>query len=415
MFDALRPYDAAPTFYVPALVLDRNPQIVRWAQSAGAEIGIHGLAHNDYRMLSKDAQLTQISQAMNIFQREDITYQGFRNPYLGWNEDSLAVFRELGLTYDSNEAIIHKIIDPAELSPILRDSFERSLELFQAIPATEYNLRPHTEEGLLRIPTSIPDDEMIFDRLLMSVDRVGEVWSAVMRQVYELGGIYVLNLHPERGVLARSALDVLLACASKLALKVWITRPCDVLEWWRERARASLTIAAAGKGRWRIALTGAPRATIIVRNAKVSYTRATNWPGGDQLITNQKFQLEAPVFPGVALSPATPASVEEVLREQGYPVIRAETSEARHYAYYVDRPGGLGATRRERQQATSALVHDIEHGKTPLVRIGLWPSGKRAALSITGDVDSVTVQDFFLRIREVRRYTPPTQESAITN
>jgi peptidoglycan/xylan/chitin deacetylase (PgdA/CDA1 family) len=410
MFDALRPYDATPTYYVPALVLDRNPQIIRWAQSAGAEIGIHGLAHNDYRMLSKETQLAQISRAMNIFKREEVAFQGFRNPYLGWNEDSLSAFRELGLTYDSNEAVIHKIIDPTELPPILHDSFERSLELFQAISATEYNLRPHTEEGLLRIPTSIPDDEMLFDRLLLSADQVGEVWSTVMRRVYALGGIYVLNLHPERGILARSALDTLLACASNLALAVWITRPCDIVEWWRERAAASLTIESAGKGRWRIALTGAPRARLIVRNAKTSYTRATDWPDGDQLTSNQKFQLEAAVYPGVALSPTTPASVEEVLREQGYSVVRADAPEAQHYAYYLDRPGGLGATRRERQEATSALIHEIEHSDAPLVRISLWPDGKRAALSITGDVDSVTVQDFFLRILEVRRYTPTSQE-----
>jgi hypothetical protein len=42
----------------------------------------------------------------------------------------------------------------------------------------------------------------------------------------------------------------------------------------------------------------------------------------------------------------------------------------------------------------------------------LWPEGKRAALSITGDVDSVTIQDFFLRILEVRRYTPARRQAA---
>jgi hypothetical protein len=64
----------------------------------------------------------------------------------------------------------------------------------------------------------------------------------------------------------------------------------------------------------------------------------------------------------------------------------------------------LGDTRAARQQAASALVRQVEQGTAPLARIGVWPDGRRAAVSITGDIDSVTIQDFFLRILEVRRY-----------
>jgi hypothetical protein len=47
----------------------------------------------------------------------------------------------------------------------------------------------------------------------------------------------------------------------------------------------------------------------------------------------------------------------------------------------------------------------IEELAAPFLYFGCWPNGSRAALAISGDIDSVTVQDFFLRILEVRQQT----------
>jgi hypothetical protein len=71
---------------------------------------------------------------------------------------------------------------------------------------------------------------------------------------------------------------------------------------------------------------------------------------------------------------------------------------------YIDAPDGLGTTREEQVQRRSALVVQIEQSDAPLIHFGTWPNGSRAALAITGDIDSVTIQDFFLRVREVHRY-----------
>jgi hypothetical protein len=49
-------------------------------------------------------------------------------------------------------------------------------------------------------------------------------------------------------------------------------------------------------------------------------------------------------------------------------------------------------------------VQRIEELEAPLLHFACWPDGNRAALAITGDIDSVTVQDFFLRIIEVYQY-----------
>src|SRR5207248_5436709 len=100
----------------------------------------------------------------------------------------------------------------------------------------------------------------------------------------------------------------------------------------------------------------------------------------------------------------TPQEVVDFLQEQGYPVICCPEEEATLYALYLDMPEGLGTTRKEQVQRRSALVQQIEQVEAPLLRFGCWPDGHQAALAISGDVDSVTIQDFFLRILEVHQH-----------
>src|SRR5437764_10436214 len=242
--DALRQYNAAPTFFIPAVVLRRHPALLTEIAHCGAEIGIHGYTHNDYRTLSKNEQLEQTKQATLVFQKTQIPYEGFRNPYLGWTEDSIDTFASLNFTYDSNEAILHDVIDLSCLSQLLRSGYEKSLALFQAMPCNAYTLRPHFEVKLLRIPTSIPDDEMLFDRLRITDPKeVGGIWSKVMQRIYDLEGLYTLNLHPERGILCKQALDILLSYARSQPLPVWLVRLQDVAEWWKERSQFRLHIS----------------------------------------------------------------------------------------------------------------------------------------------------------------------------
>src|SRR5205814_5729138 len=136
--------------------------------------------------------------------------------------DSLDVFASLGFNYESNVAVLHDVVDLNTYSPLLQSGYAKSLELFQAAPCSIYALRPFFEGALLRIPTSIPDDEMLFDRLrITNPEEVGQIWSKVVERIYRLGGIYTLNLHPERAILCKRALDILLSCARNQPLSVW--------------------------------------------------------------------------------------------------------------------------------------------------------------------------------------------------
>jgi len=401
IISALDAHGAAPTFFIPAVVLARHPGLMAEVARRGCELGIHGYVHNDYRTLDPGAQRAQVRLAMDVFARASIPFQGFRNPYLGWSEDSPAVFAQLGLAYDSNEAVVHDVLDKAALTPQQRDGLAKSLALFQAIPCSAYTLRPLVEQGIVRIPTSIPDDEMLFDRLRLGAATIGRIWSDVMRRVYAHGGIYVLNLHPERGLLCRPALDHLLATASEQPLPVWIARLDEVAAWWKERMAFRLEVTPVGEGRWQVQARGTPRATLLARHVRVVAGEATPWVDADIRLSATTSVVEAERCPVVALSARTHPDVAAFLDEQGYAHVRAGAERAGAYALHLDLPDGLGATREERIRARSELLQQLVELDAPLVYFASWPSGHRATLAITGDIDSLTIQDFFLRIPEV--------------
>ncbi|MEO7000425.1 MAG: hypothetical protein ABI068_01290, partial [Ktedonobacterales bacterium] len=290
-------------------------------------------------------------------------------------------------------------------TPTLRSGFEKSLELFQAIAPSACSLRPHCEGALVRIPTSIPDDEMLYDRLRITDQRkLGDIWCEVLRHVYALGGIYTLNLHPERGVLCKPALNHLLAESQQQPLPVWLASLREVDTWWRERKDFTLAIESAGEGLWRIAATCTPRATVLARHITLDDTSVSAWYGPDVVVESRQFTAHADRCPCIALSTETPGEVEDFLHEQGYPTQRVAAGDATVYALFVDEPEGLGETRPQQIERRSALVAQIEALEAPLVRFGVWPDRARSALAVTGDIDSITVQDFFLRILEARQY-----------
>ncbi|MGO8948459.1 MAG: polysaccharide deacetylase family protein [Ktedonobacterales bacterium] len=400
----VRKYGGNPTFFIPAVVLRRHPELINEIALCGAEIGTHGYIHNDYRALSGASQHQQTQQALAVFNEAQLACQGFRNPYLGWTEDAVRSFEELGFGYDSNEAIIHDVVDIAKLTPTLRSGYLKSLSLFQAILPSAYTLRPHFEGGLVRIPTCIPDDEMLYDRLRITDQAMlGNIWCDVMSRVYKLCGIYTLNLHPERGVLCKPALDHLLAYSQHQPLPVWLASLREVETWWRERRGFRFAIEPSGEASWRVEAECAPRATILARHLRTD-TTVTPWSGVDGVIPARQFTVRAAESPGIALSHRTTNDVEHFLLEQGYPVARAQVEAASGHAHFLDMPDGLGKTRMEKIEKRSALLAEIEALEKPLIRFGVWPEHAHAALGITGDIDSVTVQDFFLRIIETRQH-----------
>lgn len=225
-----------------------------------------------------------------------------------------------------------------------------------------------------------------------------------MQRVYNLGGIYTLNLHPERAVLCRQSLDILLAFARNQTLPTWIASLRDIAQWWKERSQFTLSITPQGPGCWQVEAQCTPRATLLARHVVLEGQLAVPWFGDDLQVQSRRFTVKAAQCPCIGVSTETPQEVDTFLCEQGYPFVRCSPQDADAYAYYLDLPAGLGTTREEQIQRKSQLVQCIEELEAPLIQFGCWPDGSRAAISITGDIDSVTIQDFFLRVMEVQQH-----------
>ncbi|HEU5349381.1 MAG TPA: hypothetical protein VFU63_12295, partial [Ktedonobacterales bacterium] len=195
----------------------------------------------------------------------------------------------------------------------------------------------------------------------------------------------------------------LLSFSQQQELPVWVTSLRDIEQWWRERRQFSFSLEPSAEATWRVEATCAPRAVVLARHLTVDGAATSPWFGTESSVESRQFSVHCATCPCIALSPQTSSEVEDFLREQGYPVQRAGTATAPGYSLYLDMPNGLGQTRAEQIAQRSALVAEIEACEKPLLRFGIWPNRARAALSITGDIDSITIQDFFLRIVEARQ------------
>jgi hypothetical protein len=78
------------------------------------------------------------------------------------------------------------------------------------------------------------------------------------------------------------------------------------------------------------------------------------------------------------------------LQEQGYILDTGET--ATRCATYID------ATTLTSFASEVKFIEFIEKSDSPLVRYWRWPDGAKSALSITGDLDALTLLDYVPRL-----------------
>jgi hypothetical protein len=180
-----------------------------------------------------------------------------------------------------------------------------------------------------------------------------------------------------------------------------------VAAWWQERSAFRLHFAREAEGSWRVHASCTPRATILGHKVRVLAGETRPWRGAEQRLIGNEFVIEAERCPCIALSARTSPEVASFLGEQGYPCVQAAEEEAGRFALFLDAPDGLGRTRAEWIQARSELLGGLLTLDVPCISFGCWPSGHAAALAITGDIDSLTIQDFFLRVAEVAQAHGP--------
>ena len=383
-------FGVRPSWAITACILDRNRKSMQHFAERGVEFAIHGLVHDDHSLRSLDEQRASIARAAELFRAAGVPYRGFRCPFLRGNSATDQAVRDLGMLYHSTQPVV---FDTAlALGPRAEEAFRRTLRhLYSgAVDAATVAVRPSLRGGVIHIPVALPDDEIMVERLRLDEERQTAVWLATLEETWRRGELFTVQLHPERTDECAAALAATLSEARARRPAVWIATLERIAEWWRRRAQTRLEVMPLKDGRYRVRMEGDPAATLLVRG--LPEVDAEPWCGAARMARAAEFEVASTRKPVIGVSARTPSSVLAFLAEEGFPAERGE--DPARFGAWVDVAGAMN----EKQ-----ILDVVDSSTGPLVRLGRWPAGARSALSVTGDIDCMTLQDFALRLWETRR------------
>jgi peptidoglycan/xylan/chitin deacetylase (PgdA/CDA1 family) len=376
-----------PTCPITATVLARHPRGAMELAEGGMELAVHGLRHNDHLAESAATQSREIAEAVRLFEECGLQPKGFRAPYLRANAATAAAVRAVGLTYQSDTAIAFPV--PGLGTSVTPSVYQRALTMYRAADGRSVTTRPSVVDGIVRIPVAIPDDEMLVDRLHFSEAACARAWHSILETTHARGDLFTMQIHPERIDRSASALASVIERASSAEGGVWLARLDEIADWWLARHSCRIEMRIVGDGRAEFVVHGDPR----VRMSLV---------GGAQPIPpdlRHKRALVLPVdpMPAISVEPGTSESILQFLHDDGYLVVR-------------DRPApqsALHLDRRAHHVGELSMRRSITTGEHAVLALDRWPAGYRSALAVTGDIDALTVQDFWHRMRENGRPADP--------
>ena len=385
----LRRFDCGATFPITAVVLERNGDTISKYLKQNIEFAVHGYTHIDYSQLAPEEQLAHLRRAREIFADRGITAIGFRSPYLRCGTRLHAAIEAAGFSYVSNQPVMWDVLDADAFAPATYASYEQAIVFYAPWRANERLSLPQLCHHMVEIPVSLPDDEILLDRLGGETNGLVErAWRRILSQTYQRGELFTVQLHPERIAGCADGLSAVLAEARTLVPPVWFARLDEIATWWRARAAATVRITDAGDGGLRLVVAGPSGTTVLVRAVKVDVPTVP-WADGYRQVQTMTFTVRAPLRPFVGLSPIASPALAGFLRQQGY--IFEISEEGHRYPCYFDQTDFAA----EHERALLAQIEEMDH---PLVRLGCWPNGARSALAVTGDIDALTLWDYGLRL-----------------
>jgi hypothetical protein len=385
-------FDCGATFPVTAVVLKRNSdEIVRYLDQ-NVEFAVHGYAHVDSSRLSPEEQYAHLRRAREVFVNRGIEATGFRSPYLCRGAHLHAAAEAAGFSYVSNQPILWDVLDADAFGSSGRAAYQRAIAFYKPWHADERPSLPRVCNQLIEIPVSLPDDEILVDRLGGGNGLVEDAWRRILSQSHQRGELFTVQLHPERIAGCAGELSAVLAEARTLTPSVWLARLDEVATWWRARTRATAEITNAGDGRFHVMVVGPGGTTVLARAVEVE-APTVPWADGYQRVRgmtfDRPFAVRASRRPCIGLSPPTSPGLASFLRQQGYIVETGEDGQC--YSHYFDQTEFIAEQERP-------LLAQIEGSNRPLLRLGRWPDGARSALAVTGDIDALTLWDYGYRL-----------------
>ncbi len=374
-------FSGRATLPVTAATVARNPRALPRFEELGIEFAVHGMYHVDHVSIPGAEQRRHFERALRTLATAGLAPVGFRAPYLRWTDDTLTALRENGFEYDSSQAVHLPLLDE---DPGGR--YARALEFYGAVSALDEPVLPRIEHGLVRIPYCLPDDEAVVDRLRLDPYEISRVWAEMFRMIHARGEVFTLAVHPERIDQCADGIAAVLREAAAARPAVWLARLDEVARWWRARTGARVEIVDAEPGTVQVAVHGPAGVTLQVKGTPTE--DATPWDGRWNQARGPVVAVRSDRRPVLGIDPRSDPRVAPFLRQQGYLVESVEPGLRYAKVLRID---------RFPRADELPLLADLETDDTPLVRLGRWPDGAKSVVSLTGDLDALTVWDYAFR------------------
>ncbi|MBW1672564.1 MAG: polysaccharide deacetylase family protein [Deltaproteobacteria bacterium] len=162
------------TFFIPGVVAEDHPETVSSIVSAGHEIAAHGYTHDSPASLSREEEEDQLVRARGILESFGAKVSGYRAPLGEISENTNELVNSHKLTYSSS----------------MTDGF-----------------KPYRHAGmnLIELPSPLTLDDWVsygpsadfFSKSFLPNSMVHELWGKEFEGIYQLGGLFVLIMHPQ--------------------------------------------------------------------------------------------------------------------------------------------------------------------------------------------------------------------------
>jgi len=194
---------------IPVVGSNINERRARFLKSVSHdrfEIAVHGFTHKDFSGISEEQLKEDVRRAKKAFEAYGFSPTGYRAPYLRSGRGLLRILSELGFTYSSS---VTKVSDHSmsENKILLERCDEIALEVYGTHPTTAETITDRIENGIIEIPVSLPDDEILIDRVGINDDAMlTSILEDIVHESFKLNSYAVIQIHPERYPIFRNAL-----------------------------------------------------------------------------------------------------------------------------------------------------------------------------------------------------------------
>jgi peptidoglycan/xylan/chitin deacetylase (PgdA/CDA1 family) len=384
----MKDYDIIPTLPVTASVVNRHHNMFLKIQKLGVEFAIHGYRHIDYTQLDKDEVKTHIQSAIDIFEHHGLHWSGYRFPLLRRDDSSKSLLKQAGFLWDSSDVVSWNSLKSDDFSEERWQAYQRILETYHPVHSEDTQILPQIVDGLVEMPVSVPDDDIIIERLgLTDTEKIISIWRRMLDETRERGELLVLQIHPERFDVYRSALENIIQSARAYG-DVWIAPLGQIARWWNEKRGFHFKLKEASHRRYTVSAHCSDRATPLILD------HASLLDGGNpfkhaRVMQKRSWEIESPTIPVIGLKPSTSPEILDLLNQEGF------TFEITEY------PENCSACLKHagvpKEEGKKRIYEMLKTTEYPLVRFWRWPNAARCCLAISGDIDSVDLRDFWER------------------